>query len=105
MHDDTSNPVRKFIGENFLFRDDTGSLADDDSFLEAGIIDSTGVLELISFLEETYKIEVTDEEMLPENFDSIRRILAYLDRKLEAARALQNECAHEAGTAPLFYAG
>ena len=105
MHEDFSNPVRKFISENFLFREDTGSLADDDSFLEAGIIDSTGVLELISFLEDTYKIEVTDEEMLPENFDSIRRIVAYLDRKVQAAQALQDECAREAGIAPLFYAG
>ncbi len=102
MHEDFSIPVRKFISENFLFREDTGSLADDDSFLEAGIIDSTGVLELISFLEETYKIEVTDDEMLPENFDSIRRIVAYLERKL---REGNEDCAREPGIAPLFYAG
>ena len=84
MHNDIGVKVRKFIGDNFLFREDLGGIAEDTSFLDAGIIDSTGVLELISYLEGTWGIEVADEEMLPENFDSIRGIVAYLNRKLEA---------------------
>jgi acyl carrier protein len=74
--------VRKFVSENFLFREDIESLSDSDSFLEAGIIDSTGVLELISFIEGEFGIEVADAEMIPENFDSIERIVAYVQRKL-----------------------
>jgi acyl carrier protein len=74
--------VRSFVSENFLFREDIESLADGDSFLEAGIIDSTGVLELISFIEGEFGIEVADAEMIPENFDSIERIVAYVQRKL-----------------------
>jgi acyl carrier protein len=78
--------VRKFITDNFLFREDLESFPDDASFLEAGIIDSTGVLELISFLEGSFDIEVLDEEMVPENFDSVSRIVGYVQRKLDARR-------------------
>ena len=81
MHLEISAAVRKFISDNFLFREGLEAIADDDSFLDAGIIDSTGVLELVSYLEETWGIVVADEEMLPENFDSIRGIVAYLQRK------------------------
>jgi acyl carrier protein len=83
---DISASVRKFINENFLFREGIAAIADDASFLDAGIIDSTGVLELVSYLEDTWNITVADDEMLPENFDSIRGIVAYLQRKREAAR-------------------
>jgi acyl carrier protein len=79
--------VRKFISDNFLFREDVESFSDEDSFLEAGIIDSTGVLELISFLEGEFGIEVADDEMVPENFDSVARIVAYLERKLAERRS------------------
>ena len=57
-------------------------LKDTDSFLENGIIDSTGVLELVSFLEEKFGIEVADEELIPENLDSITNVVNYLQRKL-----------------------
>jgi len=76
--------IREFIVENFLFGDSNG-LADDTSFLEEGIIDSTGILELVTFLEETYGINVEDEELIPENLDSIVNVEQYLSKKLEIA--------------------
>ncbi len=88
MHHDISGALRRFIGENFMFQEDLQSLADDASFLENGIIDSTGVLELVCFLENTFGIEVADEEMLPENLDSIRAVSAYVTRKTRPQQAL-----------------
>jgi len=73
--------VRGFIVENFLLGQDTG-FNDRDSFLEGGIIDSTGVLQLVAYLEETYGITVEDEEVTPENMDSLNNVSAYLCRKL-----------------------
>lgn len=72
--------IKAFIVENFLFGKDDG-LEDDTSFLEEGIIDSTGILELVSFLEEEYGIAVEDEELIPENLDSIDNVTKYLERK------------------------
>ena len=73
--------LRSFVVSNFLLgREDT--LNDDDSFLEQGIIDSTGILELVAHLEETYGIEITEAELTPDNLDSINRLVAYLSRKL-----------------------
>ena len=86
MKHDISLTVRRFIGENFLFRDDGDAITHDASLLDAGIIDSTGVLELVSFLETTFGIEVQDDEMLPENLDSIRAITCYVSRKLETGK-------------------
>ena len=76
--------IRSFISENFLFGDDV-QLDNDTSFLDAGIIDSTGVLELISFVEETYNIKVDDEEIIPENFDSLKNVSDYLEQKINGA--------------------
>ena len=78
---DVKSNIRNFIIENFLFGNANG-LKDDTSFLEEGIIDSTGVLELVTFLEETYEIQVDDEELIPENLDSIDNVAAYLERKM-----------------------
>ena len=86
MKHDISLAVRRFIGENFLFRDDGDAITHDASLLDAGIIDSTGVLELVSFLETAFGIEVQDDEMLPENLDSIRAITSYVSRKLESGK-------------------
>lgn len=72
--------ITEFIIENFLFGTANG-LQEDTSFLEEGIIDSTGVLELVTFLEENFGIKVADEELIPENFDSINNVAAYLERK------------------------
>ncbi len=76
--------LREFIAENFLFRADA-DISDDQSLLESGVIDSTGVLELIAFLESTYGISIADEEIVPENLDSIDSIASYLARKLPVA--------------------
>ena len=86
MNHDIAQAVRAFIAENFLFRDEADAIAHDASLLDAGIIDSTGVLELVSFLETTFGIEVADEDMLPENLDSIRAITGYVTRKLSDRR-------------------
>ena len=72
--------IKAFVVENFLFGKANG-LGDDSSFLDEGIIDSTGILELVSFLEEQYDFSVEDEELVPENLDSINNVVAYLERK------------------------
>ncbi len=72
--------AREFVLSNFYVAD-SDSLRDDASLLDQGIIDSTGVLELIFFIEETFEITVEDNEMLPENLDSIERIAAFVARK------------------------
>jgi len=73
--------VREFIVENFLFGD-AGRLNEDTSFLAEGIVDSTGILELVFFLEETFGISVADDELVPENMDNLRNIAAYVERRL-----------------------
>ncbi len=78
---ETKDRVRAFIAENFLFGENEG-LKDDASFLDEGIIDSTGILELVSFLEEELSITVEDEELLPENLDSVNNVVAYVGRKM-----------------------
>ncbi len=76
-----SNKIKAFVVDNFLFGD--GSyLKDDTSFLEERIIDSTGVLQIISFLEEEYAININDDEILPENLDSLSNITSFINRKL-----------------------
>lgn len=72
--------IRKFITTNF-FVADAASLSDDASLLDQGIIDSTGVLELIEFVESTFEVKVEDTEMIPDNLDSIGRITAFITRK------------------------
>ncbi len=77
---ETKENIRAFVVENFLFGNDE-NLKDNISFLDEGIIDSTGILELVSFLEEEFSITVEDEELVPENLDSINNVTAYLERK------------------------
>ena len=72
--------VKQYIVENFLFGDDT-RLDADTSFLDEGIIDSTGILELIMFLEETFKIHIEDQELIPENLDSLNNIEHFIQQK------------------------
>jgi len=73
--------IRTFVVENFLFGNNK-NLEDTTSFLEEGIIDSTGVLELVTFIEEEFSIVVEDEELIPENLDSIYNVTAYLEKKM-----------------------
>jgi acyl carrier protein len=82
--DSRLQPVRDFIIQNFLFGKSEG-LTDSQSFLDTGIIDSTGILELVAFLEKHYGIKVEDAELVPENLDSINNISKLLEAKLGAA--------------------
>jgi acyl carrier protein len=79
--------VKQFVVDKFMFGQGGDKLSGDTSFLESGLIDSTGVLELVMFLEEKFGVKVADEEMLPENLDSIRSIAAYVTRKLASRNA------------------
>lgn len=76
--------VRDYILENYLFTDEQSALNNSDSFLEKGILDSTGILEVIYFIEEDFDIKVEDEEMIPENLDSVDRVVAFIGRKQAA---------------------
>lgn len=79
--------IRKFIANNFMFGNGN-ELKDSTSFLNEGIMDSTGALELVSFLEETYGITVEDEELIPENLDSVDNLAGYLKKKgIQSVRA------------------
>ena len=78
--------IKNFIVENFLYGQDNG-LSDDVSFLEKGLIDSTGVLELVAFIEENYGISVADEELVPDNFDSITNLSNYISRKTDGGNS------------------
>ena len=70
--------VRAFVVDNFLFGAEDARLTDEASFMETGIIDSTGILELVTFVESEYGIQVADNEMLPENLDSLNNISAFV---------------------------
>lgn len=74
--------VRQFIADNFIMGAEGVTLGDDDSFLEHQVLDSTGFLELIAHLEERYGIKVLDDEMVPENLDSVRNVAEFVARKL-----------------------
>lgn len=76
----TIDKVREFITTNF-YVPDKDALPDDGSLLDRGIVDSTGVLEVVSFVETEFAIQVDDTEVLPDNFDSIACIAAFVDRK------------------------
>ena len=77
--------VREFVVENFLFGDGE-SLKEDTSFMGQSIIDSTGILELVMFLEETYNMKVEDDELVPENLDNLTNIARFLERKLNGSQ-------------------
>jgi acyl carrier protein len=83
---DYAKEVRDFVVSNFLFGE-AGSLQDDTSFLDSGIIDSTGMLEMIMFLENNCGVKIEPEEMVPENLDSINRVVQFLKRKLASTPA------------------
>jgi acyl carrier protein len=81
MTSQTEADIRDFIADNFLFREDRASLGETESLLESGLIDSTGVLELVGFLEQRFGIQVADAEMVPENLDSVRALVSYVHAK------------------------
>jgi len=79
---DPRRQIKRFVLKNFMFTEDENAVADHESLIKKGIVDSTGILELISFLEETFGVAVAEEEMVPANFDSIDTVTAFLTRKL-----------------------
>lgn len=74
--------IRNFITENFIFDQSQSNFDNAQSFLETGIIDSTGMLELVSFIEEQYGIKMEDSELTPDNLDSVNNVVKYIGRKL-----------------------
>ena len=76
--------VKRYVLENYLFTDDDKALSDQDSLIRKGIVDSTGMLELVTFLQERFGIRVADEEMIPANLETIDAISAFVARKLAA---------------------
>jgi len=87
MKEEIKHEIRNFIVENFLFGEANG-LSESDSLLEKGVIDSTGILELIAFIEEKYRIHVEQEELVPENLDSIVNVSDYIVRKQAPVEAV-----------------
>ena len=85
MMEEAREKIRKYILENFLFTEDETALSNDDSFLEKGIIDSTGMLELIAFLGDGFQITLEDDELIPDNLDSVNRVAAFIQRKKGSA--------------------
>jgi acyl carrier protein len=80
---DTNSKVRAFIADTFFVEE----FADGDSFLRSGIIDSTGMMELVAFVEETFGIKIADAELVPENLDSINNLCRFVERKRATSSA------------------
>lgn len=81
MEQQHERQLRQYVIDNFLFGQGGSDLKNEDSFTERGIVDSTGVLELVAFLEETFQVKVEDEDLIPANLDSINNLLLYLKKK------------------------
>lgn len=74
--------VRDFVLKNYLFTAEQSALKSEDSFMKNGIMDSTGILEMIMFLHDEFGVDVMDDEMVPENLDSVNNVVAFLTKKL-----------------------
>ena len=85
MADTLNDQIRNFILENYLFTNDVNALKVDDSLLGRGIVDSTGLLEIIFFIEEQLGVKVKDEEMIPDNLDGVNKIANFVANKRKAA--------------------
>ena len=81
---DIKGNITGYVEKTFLFGLSDKSLQDNDSFLDKGIVDSTGILEIVSYIEEEFDIEVQDEELVPDNFDSINKLTDYIARKIDS---------------------
>jgi acyl carrier protein len=79
--DETETTVRQFIVKNFLFDNEANAPQPETSFLEVRLLDSTGILELVHFLESTFAITIADNELTPDNLDSLRKISSFIARK------------------------
>ncbi len=74
--------IKNFIIDSFMFGQKDQTFSDSDSFMEKGIVDSTGILEMTSFIEEKYEFAIEDDEMTPENLDSIDNLVQFISKKL-----------------------
>ncbi len=74
--------IREYLTEEVLFSDDSIEYSNDDSLLEAGVVDSVAVMEMILFVEETFNVEVADQEIIPDNFDSVNRLANFIRSKI-----------------------
>lgn len=81
MSSEVNSKVREFIKDNFMYRDDRADLADTESLLDAGLIDSTGILELVAFIETEFSIQMSDADIVPDNLDSVDTIVRYVETK------------------------
>ncbi|MBK7250072.1 MAG: acyl carrier protein [Gammaproteobacteria bacterium] len=81
---ETERKIRDFVLRNYLFTTDENALRNDQSLMQTGVLDSTGILELISFLYEAFEVQVDDEEMVPENLDSVAQLTTFVTGKLAA---------------------
>jgi acyl carrier protein len=84
MTDETRSAIRAFIVENFLFGDESHPLSPDQSLIDNDLVDSTGILELVGFIEERFAISIADADIVPANLDSIDRIAGFVARKQAA---------------------
>lgn len=82
QQDKIRKELKDFIAEVFLVGDENESIKDSDSFMQTGIIDSTGVLELVSFVEQQYSITIEDDEMTPGNLDSMNNLVTFISKKI-----------------------
>ena len=80
---DLAQEIRQFIINNCLFGEDDGKLSNDDSFMEQGIVDSTGVLELVAFIDGKYGFKIKNDEVIPENLDSVNKLIGFINRKAQ----------------------
>ena len=87
MVETIAREIKDFIVTNFLFGQEGEALGGQQSFLESGIIDSTGLLELVAFVESRYQISIADRELMPENLDSLDNVSHFVARKLQTAEA------------------
>jgi acyl carrier protein len=79
--------IRAFIFDNYLFGYNENEFADDASFLDYGVMDSLGIMELIAFIEKEFSVEITDDEIVPDNLDSVSRVGRFVAQKTRALAA------------------
>ncbi len=87
-----ADEVRSFVIDTFLFGERDGRFSNDDSFLENGLIDSIGILSLVEFVKERYAISIADEEIVPDNWDSVGRIAVFVQNKLALGEQDREGC-------------
>ncbi len=96
---DTKTQIKQYISQNILFSDQGFTYGDDASFLEQGILDSIGFMELVAFVEKEYAVKVGPEEVVPENFDSVNKLARYISTKQASLQCpVQAFIPHSAGS-------